>query len=199
MKFFYFFISIIAAILCLISCHKNEEYVEETYDKIYTISNIGISAKGDYGVDILAEVVFDKEFDTESRLYYNGIDSSLVFKGWRDKITNNNREFSSWCAIDWRLKSIEFKTLTDFDESHLAGSLLNDIVEIRYEYMHSQVCKRLDQIFYGNTMLLDYYPFGERPMTFQLSLIDQGEHKLQSYEVSIYDGFGQVFILRSTE
>lgn len=196
-------IAAVAVLLCLNSCdkeHKNQEYVEETYVKIFKPQSIEARGIGEEGVAVLTvPEAYDKDFELDSRSFYSGLDTSLVFKGWRYKITNSNREMQEWCAIDYRITKINVVTLVDFDASHPAGSSLNDILKASYEYKHEFVSKKLSEISYGSLMLMDYFPYATDLSLLQIQpdvANDVVPPALKSYEVIIETAYGDKYSLK---
>ena len=191
----------VAALLCFSSCvekdHRNEEYVEETYVKIFKPQEFRVSSIGEGGVSLKAvPAEYDRNFELESRSFYSSLDSSLVFKGWRYKITNSNRELSEWCAIDFRITKIDVITLADFDASHPAGSSINDLMSVRYMYMHEIVSRKLMDFSYGQLMLADYFPYAEDQWFFDIGpavAFDEVPLQFKAYEVIIETAFGNQF------
>ena len=184
------------------SCEK--EYVEITYKGIYQadslyIANNHVRGKVNRSVSIVVSCSWSKEFEKESRRYYMEVDSNLVYKGWRYKITNTNRELEDWCAIDWRITKIEFITEENYDSSHPAGSLLNDLLYIDYQYMYNRVRKKLGDVAYGNLMLTDYYPYLESYDSFSFRMIDESAALPNDFIIRFHDAFGRVFTVDSDD
>lgn len=198
-----FFVASIS-LFCLSSCiekeHRNQEYAEETYVKIYKPQSVeawGMGAAG--GTIKIVPAEYDKSFERESRSFYTSLDTSLVFKGWRYKITNGNRQLQEWCAIDFRITKIDVVTLEDYDASHPAGSSLNDLMRVSYEYMHEIVSKKLNDISYGNLMLIDYFPYSDAFNCIEISsdvAPDEVPLQFKSYEVTIETAYGDQYKLK---
>lgn len=194
-------------LLCFSSCiekeHRNQEYVEETYVKIYKPQSFEVRSIGKASVDLkFVPAEYDRKFELESRSFYSNLDSSLVFKGWRYKITNSNREMQDWCGLDMRITRIDFITLEDFDSSHPAGSSLNDLMRVRYEYMHEIVSKRLNDVSYGTLMMIDYFPYSEGFDSFEIAsdvAPDEVPLQFKAYEVIIETAYGDQYKLKYPE
>ena len=209
-----------ALIMVLTSCIKDYEKVEgETYPSIFMAEDldIEISYYNIYISPVCGE--FDESFDLQSRSFYNSLDTSLSYTGKVPvkKFNGGYRELPS--AIDWRLKGIDVYSLEDFDTDHPAGSSLNDLCQIWYDYKHCRVIRPLTDICYGTLMLTDYYKSrGESGAGLKIYLYDSSvdipemkaypdykkiiyEHTEESafpkVEVRITDGFGRDFVARS--
>ena len=198
-------IIVLLAIAILPFCFScNKEYVEITYKGIYQADSIYIDSnnlrgKSNQSVYLLHSCSWSKEFEKESRRFYMEVDSNLVYKGWRYKITNTNRQYEEWCAIDWRFTKIEFITEENYDSSHPAGSLLNDLLYIDYQYMYNRVRKKLSDVAYGNLMLTDYYPYNLLHSRIEITMIDKSSTLPDKFIIRFHDAFGRVFTVDSDD
>lgn len=150
-------ISLVMMTIVLSSCIKDFKRVEgEPYEKIYRIEQLDVR----FGVTEIAinpiVSTYDESFDAESRAFYNSIDSSLTYTGKVYVRPFNGGYRPIFSAIDWRLCQIDVIALEDFNDAHLSGSLLNDLIEIRYYYKHSFIRRPLSELTYGVLMMTDY-------------------------------------------
>ncbi len=177
------------------------EYFEKEIEYIYKVDSISL-IQDNY---IFPHCTKDPAFDMESRQFYSAVDSSLVIRGYRHK----THWWFPYYAVDWRITKIDVITLVDFDEKHLAGESLNDLLRIRYmpKECNHVITKRLSDIGYGDLMLGYYRPqpdFNSDNELFLRSLSlgfidDDGTAKLSNFEVRIEDAFGRIFVARSEE
>ncbi len=174
------------------------ENFEAEIEHIYKVDSISIL----HGFVIFPHCTKDLTFDAESRQFYTAIDTSLVIKGRRHK----TKWWFPYSAVDWRITKIDVITLEDFDENHLAGESLNDLLKIEYmpKECNHYITKQLSDIRYGDIML-SYYnnALGDGFLyvrSLLLNYIDQDRPtKLPNFEVRIEDAFGRVFVAKSEE
>ena len=182
----------------IISCQR-KEYVEMTYVNIYQADSLYFRGKASNSISIAATCSWSKEFEKESRRFYMEVDSNLVYKGWRRKVTDKNCQQDFWSAIDWRFTKIEFITKENYDSSHPAGSSLNDLLYIEYDYKYNYVQKRLSDVVYGNMMLTDYYPYNEYYSILRFTKIDGSATLPNDFIIRFHDAFGRVFTVDSDD
>ena len=189
------------ALSLLSSCdleHKNQEYVEMSYVRMYQIN--GIKFIGPWAIKpaFASTYNFDTAFDKESRAFYSSIDTSLVYKGWVHKTTSSHPA-DYWCAADMRLTSIDVITLEDYDSSHPAGSSLNDILQVVYWYKYQLIKKPLAEFGYGDLMLMDYFPYkdGMNDISFDTLDLEYTTPKDKKHEIRFEDAFGNTYIANS--
>jgi len=206
-------------VLFLQSCVKTTEaVVGEPYSRIYKVEDISIDIVGDR-ININGNLAdYDEEYDSDSRRFYKAIDTNLTYSGKRPALTSATMSRSCWCAVDWRLCDVDIITLDDYDDAHKAGSSINDLCQVWYEYKHSYILRPLEDLTYGTAMLTDYYPYSWSSTTvggFSICLFKRSEdnHPKKEYpeykkfayqrnnttpfppvEVRITDAFGREFI-----
>jgi len=187
------FLLTIAALPCFISCF-NKQYVEASYYRIYKVDSLFMRSRSWNNASIEAVCSWTVQFDEDSRRFYEEVDTSLICKGWRDKYEHKVS------AIDWRITKIDFITNVDYDESHPAGSLINDLFTVIYLYKYEVVKKRMSDLSYGSIMLTDYYPYDDAtPVFLQFHLINETGPHLNSFTIRLYDAFGGVYMVDSAD
>ena len=198
-NYFCLFIILIVPV-CFVSCHGNQEYLEESCTIIYRINSIRASSDG-HTIEIFPELITDKSVDVESRHFYNEIDTNLVFKGWvKYRGAYRAHMESDWSLIDWRITGIEVKAIEDFDEKHPAGSSLNDVMELCYSYKKSFMIVPLSDFKYGRMMLTDYYPgFDATGNEVLMRLGNDDTRRLPPCDITLTNYFGQSFNIISKD
>ena len=151
-------LAVSAAVLSLTSCFK-QEYVERTYTAMYRADSISR-----WGSRFIAYYTHDPAVEQEIREFYRSLDTSLIYKGYL-LLYYGERQYETWCAIDWQITEMDVVCLKDWDEEHPAGSSIKEKCFIEYNYMHRPHSKPLTDIKYGELMLCDIYP-----------LVDNREH-----------------------
>ena len=147
-----FAILLIASVVS--SCkHYKEEYRNDECYRIYKVKSISCTSH------VIPELEYDPSFDFLSREFYSDLDSTLAIKGWFPKRGYYHKMmYQNWSLIDWRITKIDVVTLEDYDKDHPAGSSMNDVLMLRYSYKEEFVKLPLDNIQYGDVMLMDCYP-----------------------------------------
>ena len=189
---------VLVSLFVTIGCHEKEEYVEIDPDFIFKPDSLKM--QGQY-IITAPKLPFDQDFYNNSRNYYQRADTMLTFKGYREKMSYEQKKSEGWCLLDWRIKSISVITLVDYDSSHPKGSSLNDLLGIKYWYKFTEVEKPLSSFKYGDLMLGDYYPYQNRwspKQSLYLFFLNQDKLWLESasYEIHIEDAFGRTTVLR---
>ena len=185
-------------ILVVVGCNKNE-YVEIEPDYIIKSDNLVLNGQYIYPSIKLS---FDIDFNSDSRNFYQSIDTTVTYKGYREKMSYQQKQSEGWCLLDWRIKSINVITLVDFDASHPEGSSVNDLLGISYHYKFKEIDIPLVDFKYGDLMLGDYYPYSDDVFQTEHSLclhfLEQGRTWLEdnTYEVQIEDAFGRTVTLK---
>lgn len=198
-RFFIELLCVFVSLFVTIGCHEKEEYVE--IDPDYIFKPDSLKMQGQY-IIIAPKLPFDYDFYNNSRDYYQSADTMLTFKGYREKMSYEQKKSEGWCLLDWRIKSISVITLVDYDTSHPKGSSLNDLFGIKYWYKFTEVEKPLSSFKYGDLMLGDYYPYSDGSWNHKQSLylffLNQEKPWLEnsSYEVHIEDAFGRTIVLK---
>lgn len=172
-----------------VSCNIENAYEDVTYESIYQVTDCSLeywTIKPNYS--------FSHDFDTESKVFYETIDTSLTYK--RAPLSSSKKEREKVCALDWRITDIDVTALEDFDENHSAGSSLKDVLYITYCYKGNYISLPLSDIKYGSIMLSDFYPYAPDELTLSLSLPD-GMVYNSAIEVRITDAFGRVFSVKN--
>ena len=132
-----------AAAFSLASCFR-PEYVERTYTAMYRADSIGRVVKRNF----IAHYTRDPAVEQEIREFYRRLDTSLIYKGYL-LLYYGERQYETWCAIDWQITEMDVICLKDWDEEHPAGSSIKEKCLIEYEYMHKYFSKPLTNIKYG--------------------------------------------------
>ena len=189
---------VLVALFLTIGCHEKEEYVEIDPDFIFKPDSLKM--QGQY-IITAPKLPFDQDFCNNSRVYYQRADTMLTFKGYREKMSYEQKKSEGWCLLDWRIKSISVITLVDYDSSHPKGSSLNDLLGLKYWYKFTEVEKPLSSFKYGDVMLGDYYPYHNQwspKQSLYLFFLNQDKPWLESasYEVHIEDAFGRTIVLK---
>ena len=198
-RFFIELLCVFVSLFVTIGCHEKEEYVE--IDPDYIFKPDSLKMQGQY-IIIAPKLPFDYDFYNNSRDYYQRADTMLTFKGYREKMSYEQKKSEGWCLLDWRIRSIDVITLVDYDPSHPKGSSLNDLLGIKYWYKFTEVEKPLSSFKYGDLMLGDYYPYSDGSWNHKQSLylffLNQEKPWLEnsSYEVHIEDAFGRTIVLK---
>lgn len=195
-------LSLLAIILfCIASCeHANQEYLKEECAGLYRISNIRL-LHDTQSITITPELAYNKSTDTEGRAFYRDLDTALVFDGWINKRgVYDERMEANWSLIDWRLSTIDVKTLEAFDATHPAGVSLKDVLEIGFFYKRSFLTIPMDGFQYGSLMLTDYYPNKGKDVPENgifIRLYDGDTRILPSCEITIDNYFGESFTIKT--
>lgn len=192
-------------LLCLSSCMKDRDYVEQPVSRIYRLDGIALvegphEGWGPNEIGIQPLYSYDEDFDHESRLFYANLDTTLVFKG-NLKITGKNLYMQTWQVLDLRISSINITTLVDYDETHPTGSSLTDIFDISYWYKRTWIKKPVSDITYGGLMLGDLIPvdsnyYAEYP-GLKFTVRGADFQLVPPIEVCIKDAFGNEFLART--
>lgn len=179
---------LLAVFLPIMSCTR--EGIEViTYDRIYRVSGIFLS-----GGCIKPTCIYEDEANTNSKLFYESLDTSLFFK----KKHTSKVEYDEISAIDWRIENIIVEALDDYDQTHLAGACLNDVLMIRYEYKTNKVFCGLSDLHYGSLMLTDYYPYAKDFSMLYLVPFDESQTlDGKRIRLTITDSFGNSFVTQS--
>lgn len=172
-------------LITVMSCNTEKEYEEVAYEAIYQVTNITLESW-----NIKPSYSLSQDLDAESRTFYEAIDTSLSYK--RPPLSKKKKEYETICALDWRIIDIDVIALEDFDESHLAGSSLKDVLCMKYWYKGNLIILPLTEIKYGSIMLSDFYPYAPNDLLLSLSLPD-GRVYNSAIEVKITDAFGRIF------
>lgn len=169
------------------SCNRENEMIDSSFKSIYKVSEISLE-----GGTILPKNIDDNS--TESRAFYESIDTALVFKD----IPSSKPEHKDVCAIDWRITDMDVITLTDYDASHPSGSSLKDILMLEYKYKKKHISIKVSDIKYGIVMLSDYYPYDPDFCFLYLSPINERQSLYGAkVEVIIKDSFGRTLNAKS--
>ena len=169
------------------SCNRENEMIDTSFKSIYKVSEISLE-----GGTILPKYIDDNS--TESRAFYESIDTALVFKD----IPSSKPEHKDVCAIDWRITDMDVITLTDYDASHPSGSSLKDILMLEYKYKKKHISIKVSDIKYGIVMLSDYYPYDPDFSFLYLSPINERQSLYGAkVEVIIKDSFGRTLNAKS--
>lgn len=184
----------------LSGCHIHEEYMEMAPTFIFKAS-IGLFLFQQNIVCPEPADPYDLNFSYESKSFYAGLDTSIIFKGYREKMSFDQKMTEQWALLDWRLRSIDVITLVDYDQQHPAGSSLNDIMGMRYYYKFSERDIPLKDFKYGDLMLSDFCGEGNLKSFLRLYFIGHEEKLLDNdtYEVHIEDAFGQNIFLKPSD
>ena len=178
-------------ILLATACDHNDDYLETSFQAFYKLGGISISN----ACIQLEGCTTNPEFDAESRAFYQAADTSLTFKMRRPNRAHPER--GTVGAIDWRITSIQVTVLENLDDSHPAGSSINDLVGFEYGYKNKWYSIPLSEIKYGAIMLIDYYPHDPdwwKPYLRFLSDLSPMPH----IEVRIEDAFGRTLTAQNT-
>ena len=151
-------------------------------------------AVGCVGIQPLYE--YDETFAAESRHFYEGLDTTLVFQGHL-VIRSSNMYMKWWDLLDMRISSLEVTALADYDAAHPVGSSLDDILNISYWYKRSRITKPVVGIAYGSMMLADCVPGADNIFLDYPGLTLSAAQPLPPVEVRITDAFGRDFTARS--
>ena len=192
-------ILLVACLSIVVSCKK--DYVRQEPGRIYRMDGIQLFSEpsenlepGCIGIQPLYS--YDEAFEQESRQFYKSLDTALVFKGYL-KIRNKNMYMKYWNLLDMRISSIEVTALAAFDETHPAGSSLNDILNISYWYKRIRITKPVSEISYGSMMLADFVHGSENVFLgypgVTLSRKTPDSSPLPPVEVRLTDAFGREF------
>lgn len=187
------------ALTGLASCDK--DYVRQEPTRIYRMNGIKLYsgpsenlAVGCVGIQPLYE--YDETFAAESRQFYEGLDTTLVFQGHL-VIRSSNMYMKWWDLLDMRISSLEVTALADYDAAHPVGSSLDDILNISYWYKRSRITKPVVGIAYGSMMLADCVPGADNIFLDYPGLTLSAAQPLPPVEVRITDAFGRDFTARS--
>ncbi len=188
----------ISGILLLIAGCSKVEYV--VIDPGYIFKPDSLKIEGQY-IFSAPKLPFDLDFFDTSRNYYQIADTMLTFKGYREKMSYQQKQSEGWCLLDWRIKSINVITCVDYDPAHPEGSSLNDLLGIRYWYKFQEIEKPLSSFKFGDLMLSDYYPYHSQwspKQSLFLFFLNQEKPWLatSTYEVHIEDAFGRTIVLK---
>lgn len=194
-----YFIVLIILLYSHMSCTKKEDDMEIPYARVYKVDDVKFRLF-EQGVQIVPSIAsFDEVFDDNSRNFYAGRDSVLMYK------MNNNSLSNKWgyaayvCVLDWRIKRIDIVTLSDLDENHPAGTNINDMMDASYCYKRVIINQRLNSIKYGTLMLTDYCPYDASESggaMIEVYILQEEILKglrLKSIDVHIIDGFDREF------
>ena len=198
-------ILLVACLSIVVSCKK--DYVRQEPGRIYRMDGIQLFSEpsenlepGCIGIQPLYS--YDEAFEQESRQFYKSLDTALVFKGYL-KIRNKNMYMKYWNLLDMRISSIEVTALAAFDETHPAGSSLNDILNISYWYKRIRITKPVSEISYGSMMLADFVHGSENVFLgypgVTLSRKTPDSSPLPPVEVRLTDSFGREFTAATQE
>lgn len=192
-------ILLVACLSIVVSCKK--DYVRQEPVRIYRMDGIQLFSEPSENLDpgcigIQPQYAYDELFEQESRQFYKRLDTALVFKGYL-KIRNKNMYMKYWNLLDMRIASIEVTALAAFDETHPAGSSLNDILNISYWYKRIRITKPVSEISYGSMMLADFVHGSENVFLgypgVTLSRKTPDSSPLPPVEVRLTDSFGREF------
>lgn len=190
-------ILILLVLLITIACDK-QVYTEEVMSNIYGVEEIEL--KENY---LIPQVYKDSQFDDTSRSYYFNVDTLLRFVGYEKPLTGYSKVLRSYyCAIDWRITSINVTTLIDFDSNHPRESSINDLLTVGYWYKKDFITRSIIDINQNGLMLTDFYPNDVDAPNSELIINFHGDRfiKLPKCEIHIQDAFGHDYeIINSKE
>ena len=174
-----------------ISCTPQEEYITVSYEAFYRVTSIQLSYQS-----FRAECPSSPDTDAESRAFYEAADTSLTFR--LHKPSPAHPERGKVAAIDWRITGINVITLENLDKNHPAGSSMNNILNIEYEYKNKRCLLPLTEVKYGTIMLSDYFPYDPEWSLFTLRPFDE-RMQMPRIEVRIDDAFGRTLTAQSPD
>lgn len=176
----------LVALFCMVSCKTVKLDQKETpFAGIYRPT--AIQMQGPLSIKPVCE--FDASFDQESRTYYQNADTSLIFIREAERV---RPEWVDVYAMDWRIVEMKVVALDDQWDGHPAGSLLNDILKVRYWYKWQMITSPLPDGKNHTIMLTDYFPYDEvRSELFFVAPDDMATPGDAQVEVTLVDAFGR--------
>ena len=178
---------VLAAVL---SCSYKPEYETVTYEKFYRVEKIQI-----INSRLFIDGFFDSSTDAASLEFYESRDTSLTFVRRKPNL-RTHREYEAVNVLDLRFAKITVTALTDYDDEHLKGSVLNDVLQIDFRYKGKMCSIPLKRLESENLMLVDYYYYSDESTEIFFNKLGKRHgyvDDLCDLDVVIEDAFGNTF------